>query len=347
MKKRLLSIVMCLAFAAAPVQAWAGETEAETFSFDQVADLVFDYSSGAGGWGEELFIEKDGSFTINYHDSEMGESGDDYPDGTVYESFCHGQLSVDSKNGVNSWILKVDSLEMDNKDGEERIEDGIRYVTTEPAGLKEGDTLDLFCPGYPVKALPEGYLFWAHLNVYDPQPEELPFYGIYNAGQESGYVSNERFALETESEQPAETEAMMGMANPWTETDQDGFAKTMKVKLNVPDGAKDVTYFIMNDGELGEMQFILNGVYCTVRCKAGKTWEDISGLHYDDTWKTEEKCTVNGCEGVIRSITEESESLSNCMWLDQKAGVMYSVTAKAEDLKGFDIKGVAETVYAG
>ncbi len=347
MKKRLLSIVICMALSAVPVQTWAGETEAETFSFDQIADLVFEFSSGAGGWGVELFIEKDGSFTSNYHDSEMGATGEGYPNGTVYECSCHGQLSVDSKNGENSWILKVDSLEADVKPDEERIEDGILYVTTEPAGLMEGDSLDLFCPGYPVKALPEGYMFWSHLNFYDPQPEKLPFYGIYNANRDSGFVGSKRLELQTEAEQPAQTEVMAGMANPWTQTDQDGFVKTMKVKFNVPEGAKDITYFIMNDGELGEMQFTLNDVSCHARCKASKTWEDISGLYFDDTWDTEEKCTVKGFEGVIRRVTEKPESICNCMWLDQKAGVMYSVTARSENLKRFDIKELAEAMYAG
>ncbi len=331
---------MCTVLAAAPVQAWAGETEAETFSFEQIADMPFYYSSGVGGWAVELIIDKDGSFTGNYHDSEMGDMGDDYPNGTVYECIYHGTFSVDSQTSDKSWTLKVDKLETEDKEGEERIEDEIRYVASKPVGLQEGDTVDLFCPGYPVADLPEDYLFWAHLNVYDPEPVELPFYGIYDEAEESGFVGMEDTAM-------VETEAMDGMANPWVETDQKDFAKTMGVELNVPDGAEDVIYRLMNGGELGEMLFTLDGTDCTVRCKASESWEDISGLFYD-VWDTDEGCTVHGFEGVDRGVKDKDmdRMIRNCMWLDTDAGTMYSVTAEAQDLEGFDVRAIAEAVYA-
>lgn len=359
MNRRFLSIAMCAALAAAPVQAWAGETEAAagtkakaengTFSFDQLSDLVFYFSSGAGGWFDELLINPDGSFTGNYHDSEMGNMGDDYPNGTVYESSYHGTLTVDGENGENSWKLKVESLETDGTDGEERIEDEIRYVTCEPAGFKEGDTLTLFAPGYSVADLPEGYLFWAHLNVYNPQPEELPVYGIYNEEQETGFVASERYNPdETEAEGAAasgETETMAGMANPWVETDAKGFSEKMGIDLNVPEGAENVSYYIM-DGKLGEMNFTWKGADCCARCKASGSWEDISGLYYDK-WDKEEACKVKHCEGKTRSVMDQGRNLQirNCMWIDMVPGIMYSLTAEAKDLNGFDELALAEAVY--
>ena len=44
----------------------------------------FIFASGAGAWGSSLSLWPDGTFTGSYHDSEMGENGEDYPNGTVY-----------------------------------------------------------------------------------------------------------------------------------------------------------------------------------------------------------------------------------------------------------------------
>ncbi len=348
MKKRLISIAMCAALAAVPVQTWAGETEAETFSFEQLADQVFYYSSGAGGWGVELIIAGDGSFTGNYHDSEMGSTGEGYPNGTVYECIYHGQLASQEKDSDYSWKLTVESLETEDVEGEEEIKDDIRFVKSAPVGLKEGDELVLYLPGYPVKDIPEEFASWAHLYFYDPQPEELPFYGIYDAAEDSGFVGDDKSELaDSETEAEAVTEAAMtGLANPWVETDEKGFSQKVGIELKVPDGAKDVTYSVMEDSGLGEMRFQWNNAACTARVKSSGFGEDISGLNYDK-WDSSEECKIKHCEGTVKSVKDESLGLviQNCQWFDMVPGIMYSLTAEAEDLDGFDIKAIAEQVY--
>ena len=59
----------------------------------QLEGQRFEFSSGVGGWGTELIMGKDGSFTGSYHDSEMGETGEEYPDGSVYGCTFHGTIS--------------------------------------------------------------------------------------------------------------------------------------------------------------------------------------------------------------------------------------------------------------
>ncbi|HIX52345.1 MAG TPA: DUF1311 domain-containing protein, partial [Candidatus Lachnoclostridium stercoripullorum] len=49
----------------------AEETE---FSFDDLQDLEFIFSSGAGAWGTTLQVRWDGSFAGTYSDSNMGET---------------------------------------------------------------------------------------------------------------------------------------------------------------------------------------------------------------------------------------------------------------------------------
>ena len=46
--------------------------------------MEFYFSSGAGAWGTELYLEKDGSFEGGFHDTNMGESGEENPYGTCY-----------------------------------------------------------------------------------------------------------------------------------------------------------------------------------------------------------------------------------------------------------------------
>lgn len=49
--------------------------------------MDLEFSSGVGGWGTSLTLERDGTFSGQFHDSDMGAIGEDYPNGTVY--LCH------------------------------------------------------------------------------------------------------------------------------------------------------------------------------------------------------------------------------------------------------------------
>ena len=56
------------------VQAWEEE---QGFSFADVADREFYFSSGVGGWYTVLCIHEDGSFDGYFRDSNMGETEKD------------------------------------------------------------------------------------------------------------------------------------------------------------------------------------------------------------------------------------------------------------------------------
>ncbi len=70
-----------------PSQDTAG-TDAK-LPFTEAQEFIF--SSGVGGWETYLTINPDGTFTGQYHDSNLGESGDGY-DSTVYISTFHGRF---------------------------------------------------------------------------------------------------------------------------------------------------------------------------------------------------------------------------------------------------------------
>ena len=336
--KKLAGALLCAALAAASFTAFAQEnTEAEKsaaaeeFSFEELEDKVFYYSSGVGGWFVELNVAPDGSFNGNYHDSEMGESGEDYPNGTVYGCLFHGQLEAGGMLDSGAYELTVASIGKDEGQLDEAIEDGIRYVTTDPLGLAAGDRLELFRPGFPVEDLPEGFMFWSHLNFLDEMPEKLPYYGLYDEAQDSGFTGEEKYT---------------GMANPWSETDADGFMKAVGISLKLPEGAEDVSWRVLEESSLGELIFTLNGQEYTARVCPSGVWEDISGLFYSQ-WDSDESCKVDYCEGTLRTVKDESMgyTVCSCLWFDPVPGLMYSVTAEAEDPASADLLNVAEAVF--
>ena len=47
----------------------------DAFSYADLADMTFIFSSGVGGWQTSLYIQADGSFNGEYFGSWMGETG--------------------------------------------------------------------------------------------------------------------------------------------------------------------------------------------------------------------------------------------------------------------------------
>ena len=66
----------------AATQAASEAESSETLPISEAINMTF--ASGAGGWSTELTLNPDGSFNGNYHDSEMGDTGEDYPNGSMY-----------------------------------------------------------------------------------------------------------------------------------------------------------------------------------------------------------------------------------------------------------------------
>ncbi len=186
MKKRIALLT------AAILLMTAGCVGAENAAGDLTAQLEgqrFEFSSGAGAWATELIMGKDGAFIGSYHDGEMGETGEGYPNGTVYGCAFYGKLTDPVPVDEYAWTAGI-SVEQDEGQVPEAIEDGIRYVTTAPYGLEKAKTVTVFLPGTPVERLPEGFLDWSHLQEIDPDAKEIPYYAIWSEADEAGFVSD-------------------------------------------------------------------------------------------------------------------------------------------------------------
>ena len=194
MKKIFALLLAAVLLAAAGIGA--GE---EADLFEQIAGKTFWFASGVGAWATELTAEKDGSFTGNYHDSEMGEDGEAYPYGTVYGCTFHGRFSDPVRVDEYTWTAGI-TVEMDEGQVPEVIEDGIRYVTSSPYGVENAQTVIFFLPGLPVDRMPEDFVFWSHLQEFDPEATELPYYAIWNEADMAGFIADmeEETADETE-----------------------------------------------------------------------------------------------------------------------------------------------------
>ncbi len=151
----------------------------------------FDFASGAGAWGTHIDVEKDGSFVGQYHDADMGDVGEDYPNGTVFICNFSGKFSAPKKIDKYTYSMKLERLETDGNRGESYIEDGTMYINSEPYGFDDADEFIIYAPGIPISELPEGFVLWLGGFMNVETTKVLPYYGIYNVGGEEGFVGYE------------------------------------------------------------------------------------------------------------------------------------------------------------
>ncbi len=145
-------------------------------------DLTF--ASGAGAWCTGLTLERDGSFAGAYHDSEMGDQGEGYPNGSCYISTFSGKFGDIRQVDGHTWAMSMEELTVQETPGEEWIEEGIRYIAAEAYGLEEGTEFLLYSPETPTEGLDEEFLtWWPRWNVEDTGT--LNCWGLWN--QEMGH----------------------------------------------------------------------------------------------------------------------------------------------------------------
>lgn len=96
-------------------------------TFDDLKNIQFVFSSGAGGWSTLLDIRPDGSFEGEYFDSDMGSTGEGYPNGTVYLCDFKGRFTEPEKIDEHTYAVKIASMEYKQEAGTREIKDSILY----------------------------------------------------------------------------------------------------------------------------------------------------------------------------------------------------------------------------
>lgn len=152
------------------------------------------FSSGAGGWCTSITINRDGSFKGEYHDSDMGDNDEDYPNGTIYVCSFSGKFTNITKINEYSYSLTLQSISTEEDENVSYIEDGIRYITSSPYGLTDDNggyakEFILYTPETPVNSLPEDFLYWWPLRFSKEKPATLSHYGLLNKSTQDGFFT--------------------------------------------------------------------------------------------------------------------------------------------------------------
>lgn len=167
--------------------------ESVGLSFEDLSKRDYALSSGAGAWGTELSIEKDGYFHGLSFDSEMGDAGDGYPDGTRYSCQFEGQFSNITKIDEYCYEMKLEKLTYKDEVGTEKLADNVKYIASEATGLTGTDTYKVYIIGTPLSEIPEN-IYGPWLSYANQSETELTMIAIVNEKEELGFTSSERNA---------------------------------------------------------------------------------------------------------------------------------------------------------
>lgn len=148
------------------------------------------FSSGAGGWGTEIILQQDLSFTGYYSDSDMGSAGEGYPHGTRYVCTFSGQFAQLTQIDEFSYSLTLAELISDYEEGKEWIEDQILHVSSVPYGIESGTEFILYLPDTPTAGLSEEFLSWWPGRYSENPSATLDFFGLYNVEGEYGFFGD-------------------------------------------------------------------------------------------------------------------------------------------------------------
>lgn len=155
--------------------------------------LDFRFSSGAGAWYTVITLNQDGSFSGEYCDSDMGDSGDAYPHGKEYICNFSGRFDTVVQIDSNTYSMTLSEITTEKESGEEWIEEGILHVASDPYGLEEGTEYRLYLPETEKEGLPEDLLSWyPGWNFADADgnlPDTLSCFGIYNVKMGYGFFA--------------------------------------------------------------------------------------------------------------------------------------------------------------
>lgn len=127
----------------------------EDYSMIEELPENFVFASGAGAWGTEMTLSSDGSFSGCFHDSNMGETGPGYQNGTVYLSNFNGYYSAPVQISETSYEMTVTGIQIAEEPGTEELVADILYIYSEPYGMENAEQLILYLPGTPYSDMPE------------------------------------------------------------------------------------------------------------------------------------------------------------------------------------------------
>ena len=145
----------------APVTEAAPETNEDIWK--DMDGVIFGFTSGVGAWETTIEIAADGSFEGEFYDMNMGETGEGYENGTLYECIFTGKFAEPEIVDEHTLITKV--AELDYEIDDEYIEEEMLCIPTSPYGLSKDDEVTIYLPGTKTEELSEEFMSWAYLGL--------------------------------------------------------------------------------------------------------------------------------------------------------------------------------------
>jgi len=315
--------------------------EDAAFLFDYVNGWEFCFCSGAGAWDTTLRVNKDGSFEGVFHDSDMGDSGEGYPNGTFYYSKFTGKFTDVEKVSKYVYEATVTDLTYENTPDEKEIIDEMLYVYSAAYGIADTEKVQFYLPGAQTDELPEGYMEWIRMlhfyayvgsEFYRDIPEELPFCGLYNIDGEDGFYSYNNSRI-----------------NRVYLTNKAAFPGLRNTRLDLND---DGTYYCVDKDEAGAYSVInmcfkpqknLNAYsdteefvnHCIYNLMEGATFDDVYYLDYSYRDSTPDMIYLNGettfMAGWRDGTDENSRYYVGRMMMDGDFAYVYAYSASHDD----------------
>jgi len=173
-------------------------------TFEELSKRRFEFCSGAGGWAENFTIEADGSFTGEFHDSDMGSR-------TYYYSAYSGHFTNLTKIDDYTYQMTLADIAYEDTVGTEEIVDEVLYVYTGSYCLGETDTFTIYLPGTPLDNLSEEICRW----IYYANDSETQLTMIVIADETNGYgiysYDRPEFTIKATLEIPEEQNGLLEM----------------------------------------------------------------------------------------------------------------------------------------
>lgn len=128
----------------------------------------------------------------------MGDTGDGYPNGTMYYCNFSGHFTNLTKVDDDTYEMSLADISYQNTVGDTEILDDMLYVYTDVYGLEGTDTFRIYLPGTPREKLTEDEWFW--IAAGNESETELTMTVIVNEPNEYGIYSYERSTSSEEAQ---------------------------------------------------------------------------------------------------------------------------------------------------
>lgn len=134
------------------------------------------FSVGAGAWSTIMTVHADGTFSADYHDSDLGVTGDGYPNGSRAIASGTGKFNYSKRNDDGTFSITCDkkAFHQNGTVGDVTIKDGVRVETVDGIyGLTPCNTFTVYPAGYTTSALSDDVKSWMYGVIGNPLPSTL------------------------------------------------------------------------------------------------------------------------------------------------------------------------------